>query len=1000
MAAQDYTSVVEQLYVSYFGRPADYYGLQNFSAALNAMGAPKTFAEVNAAVQADKAGTSALSKLVNSFNTSAESTALYGTDNSQIGIGKFVNAIYQNVLGRDADKSGFDFWVNAITSGTLTKANAAASITQAALTNTTDQGKLDAKTVQNKLAVATAFTTALDTPIEITSFAGDAAAAAARSLLAGVNSSTDVAAYQATVATSIEGIVAVAVPGQTFALTANIDNLIGTQGNDVFNAIVTATANPFGPLDVIDGGAGRDTLNVADTSGAAVSLGSLTIKNIETLAVSATGAFTAFDISNTGVTTASLTTSATTADTITAADTTNVTLSAAATAGTAVTINGGKTVVVNSAGDNAVTGAALSTVTVKGGTAAIDNTGSTGTSAAGSTLTAVTLDAVSGTNTVAGKGVTTVNLQNIDAAAAVTVTNSTAGHALKLNVNAVDTGDAADIVVTDAIATSVAVTAATDSELTVTAVKATAATVAGAGAIALDLTGSVKLASVDASANTGGVTLTGMNSTVNSITTGSGDDTVTVTTATVKDDTTTTGTDETFNATVSTGAGDDSITVNTTGTGLVTVVAGDGNDTVNIVARGTGLLDVNLGAGNDTFTSAVAIGANDKIDAGAGTDMLALNLVGSANVGAFSNFDAFDAAGLAKALDVNILAAKNSVTEIVASGDVGTSASLINLGAGVTFRATADLGTTDALTLTQKTAGVLTVTVDADETGTADNAIDTASAKIIASNASSINAVFDTSYKASLVTETTAGDNVTTLQLSGVATSVNVTSGGALSNNVLAYADTGTGATGKLATITITGDQALTLSNTFAATASALATVDSSALKGGLTFSMLNLKDGGNVILGSGVDLITVTSASTINAGGTGFESITGFEKTSATAVSTTADATSKAAIIADADMLSLTGAAVASTTTANAGGDVNAKGVLTFTGSGPSTLAAAVAIADTAAETAGESLVFEYLGNTYVFVQGATDTLVQLAGITGVTNLVENGTTDHFFIV
>lgn len=52
MAAQDYTAVVQQLYMSYFGRPADFYGLKNFSEQLDAMGAPKTFAEVSAAVGA------------------------------------------------------------------------------------------------------------------------------------------------------------------------------------------------------------------------------------------------------------------------------------------------------------------------------------------------------------------------------------------------------------------------------------------------------------------------------------------------------------------------------------------------------------------------------------------------------------------------------------------------------------------------------------------------------------------------------------------------------------------------------------------------------------------------------------------------------------------------------------------------------------------------------------------------------------------------------------
>jgi hypothetical protein len=996
MAAQDYTAVVEQLYISYFGRPADYYGLQNFSAALAAMNAPTTFSGVQAAVEADKAGTTALSKLVNSFNNSAESAALYGTDNTQVGIAKFVAAIYENVLGREADIEGFNFWVNAITSGALTKANAAVAITQGAMTNTTAQGKLDALTVSNKLAVATAFTTALDTPTEITAFSGEPAAAAARALLAGVNSSTDMTAAQADVATSIENIVAISVPGKTFELTTSIDNLIGTQGNDTFNTIIDSTntaAATFGPLDVVDGGAGRDTLNIADTSGNDVSLGGLTLKSIETLAVSATGAFTAFDISKTGVTNAVLNSSATGVATITAADTTNVNLTVGAAAGTDVTVNGGKSVMVNSAGDNIVTGAKLTTVTVKGGTAAIDNTATAG-SGAGTTLTSVTLDGVSGTNTVAGKGLTTVNLANIDAVADVTVTNATAaGHTLKLNVNAVDTGDAADVVVTDATAKAVVVTAASDSELTLAAAKATTLTVAGAGAVALDLTGSIILTSVDATAATGGVALTGAAGTVTAFTTGSGDDIVVVKTATVKDVTTTTN-DETVNATVNTGAGDDVIIVNATGDGIVNVTAGEGDDVVDIAARGTAVLNVNLGAGDDTFTSTVAIGATDKIDAGDGTDMLSLALVGSANVGAFSNFDAFDAAGLNKALDVEILSQKNTVTEIVATGDVGTNASLINVGAGVGYHI--EGSGTNALTITQKTAGDLTVTLDIDESG--DDAATVAGDVNgnVSTNATGVKAVFDSSFVAKAQDAT---DNIASLTVTAAAAkTIAVVSGGDFASNVLTV-----GSAAALTSITVTGASHLSIVDFAGAK---LASIDASAATGGLTASLSDVMDGGSIKLGSGADLITVTSASTVPAG-TGatavtFESIVGFEKTSATSVSASADATSKTALIADADMLSIANGSIVTTAASVTGGNLSVKGVLTFTGSGPSTLADAATIADAAVgATVGSAAVFEYLGNSYVFVQGGTaDTLVQLTGVTGVTNLVEDGSSNHFFIV
>jgi hypothetical protein len=267
---------------------------------------------------------------------------------------------------------------------------------------------------------------------------------------------------------------------------------------------------------------------------------------------------------------------------------------------------------------------------------------------------------------------------------------------------------------------------------------------------------------------------------------------------------------------------------------------------------------------------------------------------------------------------------------------------------------------------------------------------------VIASNATSLKAVFDTSYLATITGETTSGDNVSTITLDGAAaTSLEVVSGGALSSNVLVYTDTAATA-GKLASMTITGDRALDL--TFSSTnATALTTVDASAQTGGLTFSLANLKDTGTVKLGSGTDVITVTTAST---GATGFESIQNFEKTAAVAVSTaTADATAAAAAITAADKLALGTAAVANANSGVTTGTID-KGVLTFTGAGPATLADAIGIANLAAETAGEAVAFEYVGNSYVFVQGTTDIVVQLTGITGVTNFVEDSTSNNFFIV
>lgn len=913
MAAQDYTSVVQQLYVSYFGRPADYYGLQNFAAALDKMGAPKDFAAVQAAVQADKAGTTALSQLVNSFNSSAESVALYGNDNSQIGIGKFVNAIYQNVLGRDADKSGFDFWVNAINTGELTKANAAAAITQAALTNTSDQGKLDALTVQNKLAVATAFTTALDTPAEITSFSGDAAAAAARSLLLGVNSSTNLTAYQANINDTIDKLGNV-VNGTTFSVTTGVDTLAGTSGNDVFNSLNVAAdgqtaSSTLSAFDSIDGGAGKDTLNVYTDGTTNASIpANATIKNIETVNIFNTGA------AATGLTDASKYAGVTALwQTGAAANVTN--LSATTTAG----FHGLNGAVGVAAVDAAATATIALDKAVEGSTLNV-------TSGAAGTLATVVVGGTVVDGGDAGSDVGNINL------------NITGGK------------DVQTLMVNTAVATNVASTA-----------------------------NGKAVTTIDASASTGAITYADSETTVANIKTGSGNDIVTLVAATVKDDSATTA-DETVNATVNTGAGNDKITVNASGNGIVTIVAGDGNDTVNVTGRSSGALNVDLGAGNDTFTSSVAIGANDKIDAGAGTDTLLLNLVGSANVGAFSNFDAFDAKGLAKALDVDILSQKNTVTEIVASADVGVGASLLNVGSGVSYRVTGDTNVANALSLTQKVAGDLTVTLDIDESGDAATSTATsADAAVNATNATGVKVVFDSSFVGA---SKAAGDNVSALNLTaGAAKTIAVTSGGANAENHLTLT-----ASDALTSVTVTGASELVIDSVTGATK--LASIDASAATGGLTASLADVANGGTIKLGTGADMITITSASTVGA----VESISGFEKTAAAAVGS--DATAKAAAIADADVLSFAG------TVAADGGQIS-KGVLSFTGAGPSTLADAVGLADGAATVAGSAVVFEYLGNSYVFVQGgATDTLVQLAGITGIKNFAEDGATDHFFIV
>lgn len=834
MAAVDYNGVVQQLYVSYFGRPADYFGLQNFTAQLNAIGAPTTFAGLNAAVQADATGTSALSRLVNSFSASGEATNLYGTDTTQLGVSKFVAAIYQNVLGREADAEGFAFWVKAITSGDVTRASAAADITAGALVNTSAQGMLDKMTVEKKLAVATNFTTALDLPSEFNAYAGDAAAASARGLLQGVTSTTDVAAYQSTVDTTIGTIVAGGSPGQNFALTSSIDNLMGTAGNDNFVATINADGNPLGSLDIIDGGAGRDTLSIADGGAAALtSLNGLTLRSIENLNVSSVNAINGMDISATGVTTAFLASTAATANSsVIAAGTTDVTLTTTGTAN--ATVTGGKAVTINGAGTNTVSGTALTGVTIKGGVAAVSNNSAT-TAAAGTTLTSVTLDGVTD-GTIAGRGVTTVNLANIATGAEISIANSSTATAkpLTVNLNAVK-----GAIVTADNATTVAINASTDSQVTLGAALATAATIGGAGDLSLTMTGTSVMTSLDASAATGDLTFTGLATGVVSIKGGAGVDTLT--------------TNQTAKVTFDMGAGNDVLTVN------------------SVIAAGS---NINLGAGNDRLIkgttgsfAANSTTATSIIDGGDGIDTLAAGFLNAGNASQFRNFETL---GLdASTLDVSLAGSSFTGMELLAGGGTYTNATIAQ---GLAVNTNVTGATSLSFSNATGAADAFTVTFGSTSTGTATAATAISAGTVTLNGIEAIN----------VVSNATAGVAANAIALTAAnAENVTVTGNQALN---LSFAGAFGTATGKGVT-SINGSDAtgaLTINTTGITAASTGLTVT-----GGSGADVITLTFAASANGGAGDDIFNVGDFATSLNGGAGKDTFNVASATGVTSMTT-----------------------------------------------------------------------------------------------------------------
>jgi Ca2+-binding RTX toxin-like protein len=266
MAASTYLAQVQQLYIAYFGRPADPIGQAYWAGIIDAAGGNI------AAVQAG-------------FSASAESQALFGNKST---IDK-VTAIYQNAFGRAPEPAGLAYWVAQLDSGKVTQAQASWTIQQSA-------GAGDAAAVQNKLTAAQAFTAQIDTTAEIQGYQGAGAAAAGVAFLATVNqTNASATAAVANAASALATAVAAGgTVGTTFALTAGVDTLNGTANNDTFVADNTGTTKFLSTTDTINGGAGVDTLKVflaaADTGFATPTLSG--VENVQIVG-GGVGTFTA-----------------------------------------------------------------------------------------------------------------------------------------------------------------------------------------------------------------------------------------------------------------------------------------------------------------------------------------------------------------------------------------------------------------------------------------------------------------------------------------------------------------------------------------------------------------------------------------------------------------------------------------------------------------------------------------------------------------------------------
>ena len=246
-------ATIQGVYVALFGRPADPTGLNYFN-GVTGNGADLTAIGDLASTQEYK------DRFANKSST------------------EIITSIYQSLFNRNPEQAGLDFFVKALADGTFNINNIAIAILDGATGS-------DKTLVDKKIAAADLYTAALDTPDEIASYQGNAAAAQGITYLEAVTaaSATPTAAAADTAVAALAG----GVTGGVFTLTTTVgESVIGNVGNDTFSATVDVLGlggTPAATLnngDNVDGKDGVDTINILSTSGAAT-VPTTAIKNVE-----------------------------------------------------------------------------------------------------------------------------------------------------------------------------------------------------------------------------------------------------------------------------------------------------------------------------------------------------------------------------------------------------------------------------------------------------------------------------------------------------------------------------------------------------------------------------------------------------------------------------------------------------------------------------------------------------------------------------------------------
>jgi len=834
--------------------------------------------------------------LQGAFYNAALAEGVYQTSDSP---SILVNKIFQNIFGFTASVFEQTAWGSLISNGTISRETAAWTIFKSYLgaTNVPDAYKLPA---QSKLVAMDAYSTQLarNADANLALSGGGAAATLARTYVTNVNS-------QATAATAISSAnasvtaLANSATGTAFTLTVNTDNFTGTSANDTFSAGTSSGNDTWTAGDILNGGAGNDTLSIFTSSLTSIP-GGATVNNIETVNISASsnvdlntagsaagfGGMTALNVTGSG--NVQVTSASTVALNVTNTNQVNSVLRVNGGNGVTVTSTNGGTGTITVGGTVAATGAV-----VVNSAQAIGNgqTGGTITVTGGSTVKINSTTPGSTPNdtvtlgTIVVKGTAETTAVTITASAKATASSTVIG----INNNTIgitDVNGATDKAgtITDVSVSNVTALTITDNALTKLSVTG------GSGNIIIDNSGLTtptnKTLGLTINGQTGGtlddadiyttlnITTTGANSTLANNTFGAVT-ALNVDGSKVLTYTSTAGLTKLATVTVSGSAGLKAdlsgATVTgvdasaTSGTMTVTIDAtkatykgGAGADTVTVSGNVSKALS--LGAGNDAFVLGNKT-VTAAVTGGDGTDTLSIEAGTAATASADSKFaglvSGFESLVLLSLTNQTVdLAVLGNYTNVYASG--GNGATLANFVSGGTLNLTG-AGTAYTLSNTAFTGGANDV-VNITLTDGSGAGVSFAANGITASGVETI--------------------NITTVDSQAVPT-----------NPVDSLTLVGDSAK----TITVSGNAGLNLT----ATDTALTSLDATGItKGGFTFTSGILTAAatikGSLLGGDTIDAAAATKAVTITAyagtntitgsstvgstltGGTGIDTITG----------------------------------------------------------------------------------------------------------------------------